>query len=101
MKILLAISLLFCAKLVAVAAQQSSVASQVQVTLTSDFNTWVSITNTRVPEKLHEARLALPPGDYEVLGRRKGYRDVVHVLRLRAGMAPVKANIVCTEKVSD
>jgi hypothetical protein len=101
MKTLFSVSVLFCATLAAFAAQQGSVASQVQVTLTSDFNTWVSITNTRAPEKFHEARLALPQGDYEVVGRRKGYRDVLHVLRLRAGMAPVKASIVCTEKVSD
>lgn len=101
MKIRLSIALLFCANLAAAAAQQNPVASRVQVILTSDFNTWVSISNTRVPEKLREARLALPPGDYEVLGRRKGYRDVVHILRLRAGMAPVRANIVCIEKASD
>lgn len=77
-------------------AQRQSQVSMVQVTLTSDSETWVSIANTRVPQKFHTQTLALEPGTYEVIGQRKGYMDVRRTLQLRAGMAPVTLRIVCT-----
>src|SRR5687767_15177482 len=46
------------------------------VTLLSDRRTSVSITGLRGPRQFSEAVIALPPGDYEVVGTRTGYRTV-------------------------
>lgn len=72
-----------------------------QVTLVSDGVTWVSITNVQPPAKFQTRTISLPPGDYEVLGRRKGYRDVRTSLHVRSGAAPGTVTVVCTESASD
>jgi hypothetical protein len=99
MRSILAISIILCCVVAGIGAQKKSEDVQVQVTLTSDFNTWVGITNTRVPRKFHTLTVTLPPGDYEVVGRRKGYMDVTKALSLRANMAPISLEVVCTVRV--
>jgi tetratricopeptide (TPR) repeat protein len=68
----------------------------VYVTFKSDGNTWVSITNFKQPQKI-ETTLTLPilPGDYEVIGRRKGYRDVLLQLQVRNGTPPPVVTVAC------
>ena len=78
---------------------QAALAAQngpVTVTLKSDGNTWVSIANTRQPEKLESQSIPIMPGDYEIVGRRKGYRDVNMLLQVRKGVPPPVVTIVCT-----
>lgn len=67
----------------------------VEVTFKSDGETWVSITNFRTPSKFKVATMKILPGDYEVLGRRRGYRDVMMVLQVRNGAPPPVVTVAC------
>jgi hypothetical protein len=78
---------------------QAALAEQngpVIVTLKSDGNTWVSITNTRTPEKFESQSIPILPGNYEIVGRRRGYRDVNTLLQVRKGVPEPVMTIVCT-----
>lgn len=68
----------------------------VDVTFKSDGDTWVSITNFRQPSKFETQVYKILPGDYEVIGRRKGYRDVQMLLQVRAGTPPPVVTVTCT-----
>jgi tetratricopeptide (TPR) repeat protein len=68
----------------------------VDVTFKSDGNTWVSITNFRQPGKMDTEVIKILPGDYEVIGRRRGYRDVQMLLQVRAGTPPPVVTVTCT-----
>ncbi len=70
----------------------------VEITLLSDGLTWVSIRNVRSPQTLTTAPVKIFPGNYEVIGRRAGYRDVVVPLVVRAGVSPSVVKVVCTER---
>jgi tetratricopeptide (TPR) repeat protein len=67
----------------------------VDVTFKSDNNTWVSIANYRQPEKFDSRVIRILPGDYQIVGRRKGYRDVQMLLQVRAGTAPPVITVAC------
>jgi hypothetical protein len=68
----------------------------VDVTFKSDGNTWVSITNFKAPQKIESAlAMKIYPGDYEVIGRRKGYRDVLMTLQVRNGTPPPVVTVAC------
>ena len=68
----------------------------VDVTFKSDGNTWVSNTNFRTPSKFETSVIKILPGDYEVIGRRKGYRDVNMLLQVRNGTPPPTVTVACT-----
>ncbi len=68
----------------------------VDVTFKSDGDTWVSITNSRQPEKFDTKVIKILPGDYEVIGRRRGYRDVIMTLQVRNGTPPPTVTVICT-----
>ena len=68
----------------------------VPVVITSDGQTWVSVTNVRQPSKFKSLRLQLPVGEYEIVGRRKGFRDETRTLVVREGVAPPSVSVVCT-----
>jgi RNA polymerase sigma factor (sigma-70 family) len=67
--------------------------------LISDGETWVSITNYRTPSKFTNSTVKMLPGNYQVLGRRKGFRDVEMVLKVRAGVPLAPLTIVCTVSI--
>ena len=67
----------------------------VDVTFKSDGSTCVSIQNFRQPEKIETKVIRMLPGDYDIVGRRKGYRDVVMVLQVRNGTAPPTVMVAC------
>lgn len=67
----------------------------VEVVFKSDGNTWVSIQNFRQPEKFEAKVVKILPGDYEVVGRRKGYRDVNMLLQVRNGTTPPTVTVAC------
>jgi tetratricopeptide (TPR) repeat protein len=67
----------------------------VAVTFKSDGNTWVSITNFRTPTKFDSQVIRILPGDYQVIGRRKGYRDVDMLLQVRNGTPPPTVTVAC------
>jgi len=68
----------------------------VSVTFRSDGETWVSISNFKMLGKMKEETLKILPGDYEVIGRRKGHQDVLLLLQVRNGSMPPVVNVVCT-----
>lgn len=69
----------------------------VEVTFKSDGNTWVSIANFRSPTKLADTLvLKMLPGDYQVKGTRKGYRDVDMLLQIRNGTTPPTVTVACS-----
>jgi hypothetical protein len=78
-------------------SRQGAAQSGEQVTVISDGETWVSITNVRVPEQRKTISYVLPPGEYEVVGRRKGFRDVRQTVRVRKGDGPITLTVICTE----
>jgi RNA polymerase sigma factor (sigma-70 family) len=68
----------------------------VPVTLISDGQTWVSITNARQPEKFTSVTVKLLPGNYQIVGRRKSFRDVEIPLVVRSGMSIAPITVICT-----
>lgn len=68
----------------------------VEVTFKSDGKTWFSITNYRLPSQMETATVKMFPGDYEVVGRRAGYRDVLMLLQVRNGTTPPTVTVACT-----
>jgi tetratricopeptide (TPR) repeat protein len=67
----------------------------VEVTFKSDGKTWVSISNFRQPSQSETFSAKILPGDYEVVGRRKGYRDVIMLLQVRNGNPPPTVTVIC------
>lgn len=70
----------------------------VEVTFKSDGETWVQISSFRAPQKLDNLTIKILPGNYEVVGRRRGYRDVVMLLQVRHGSPPPLVTIACSIK---
>jgi tetratricopeptide (TPR) repeat protein len=67
----------------------------VDVTFKSDGNTHVMISNFRGPKKIDTEVIRMFPGDYEIIGRRKGYSDVHMLLPVRAGTPPPVVTVAC------
>ncbi len=71
-----------------------------EVMLISDRETAVSITGVRTPRKFTTSTLKLPSGDYEVVGTRKGFREVKWLLHVPADLNPVQISVVCFQKTN-
>jgi len=67
----------------------------VDVTFTSDGRTWVSISNYRMLGQFTTTSVKILPGDYEIIGRRKGYQDVLLLLQVRNGAQPPTVAVTC------
>lgn len=72
-----------------------SQSTPVDVTFNSDDRTWVQITNFSMLGQFNSTNVKIYPGDYEVVGRRKGYQDVVMILQVRNGSPPPVVSVVC------
>jgi len=70
----------------------------IAITFNSDDRTWVSISNYRMLGRIKNETVSLPPGDYQVIGRRKNYQDVMILLRVRPNMSTNVVNVICTTK---
>lgn len=68
----------------------------VPVSFTSDNATMVSISGIFEPQKVSSKTVQVPPGDYNVVGRRKGYQDVIMRLIVRAGSTPPVFRVICS-----
>lgn len=68
----------------------------VEVTFKSDGKTWVSIGAFKTPAQFETNTFKIMPGDYEVIGRRKGYRDLKMLLQVRNGSPAPVVNVVCS-----
>ena len=71
----------------------------ISVVITSDQRTDVTVYQVAQFGKMSREDLSLNPGIYTIVGKRKGYRDVQHTLRLLNGAAPGPIHISCTEKI--
>lgn len=71
----------------------------INVEITSDNRTNVTVYRVRQFGKLSSTVLALHPGAYTIVGTRPGYRDVQYNLRLMAGMTPEPIYISCIEEI--
>lgn len=60
----------------------------VEITLVSDNRTYVTIQGVRLLGKFERTSLPILPGNYEIIGRRRGYADVREVIRVR-GEEPI------------
>ena len=67
----------------------------VEVTFKSDGKTYVSIANFRQPTLSENFTVNVLPGDYQVIGRRKGYKDVLMLLQVRNGTPPPTVTVIC------
>lgn len=67
----------------------------VEVTFKSDGKTYVSISNFRQPSQSENFTVKILPGDYQVVGRRKGYKDVLMLLQVRNGTPPPTVTVIC------
>ncbi|HEY0968295.1 MAG TPA: hypothetical protein VGD88_12965 [Opitutaceae bacterium] len=70
----------------------------VDVNFTSDGKTWVSISNYRMLGQFANTSVKILPGDYEIIGRRKGYQDVLLLLQVRNGSQPPTVAVTCNLK---
>ena len=74
-----------------------SQSTPVEVTFKSDGKTWFSITNYRMPSQIDgTVPVKMFPGDYSIVGRRAGYRDVLLLLQVRNGTTPPTVTVECT-----
>lgn len=73
----------------------------VSVPFVSDGKTWVTISGLQLLGKFQSTSVSILPGNYEVIGRRKGYADVREVLRVRAGEPIEPVTIVATKRASN
>ena len=67
----------------------------VDVTFRSDGRTYVSISNFRMLGRFEVQSIKMLPGDYEIVGRRRKYQDVLLVLQVRNGSPPPVVSVVC------
>jgi hypothetical protein len=65
------------------------------VAFKSDGKTWFSIENYRLPSQFESSTIKMLPGDYAIIGRRKGYQDVHILLQVRNGVPPPTVTVVC------
>lgn len=71
----------------------------VHLELTSDNSTQVSVMQVGELGMFQVRRLTLPPGQYTVIGRREGFRDVRYVLELAPGQREMALSVRCTERI--
>lgn len=67
----------------------------VEVTFKGDGRTWVSIGAFKMLGQIETATIRIVPGDYQIIGRRKGYRDVNMLLQVRNGTPPPLVTVTC------
>ncbi len=71
----------------------------VKVTFKGDGKTWISISNYRMLGPIENPeQVNILPGDYEIVGRRKGYQDVQMILQIRNGTPVPDVVVICQYK---
>ena len=74
-------------------------ATPIPIVLASDGLTEVSVYRVGDLGAFTEKELALRPGDYIAVGRRRGFRDVRESFSVRPGVASGPVQVVCTEPI--
>jgi len=78
----------------------SAQSKPVEIYYQSDGKTWVTISNYKLLGKFKGESVKILPGDYEIVGRRKGYEDVILLLQVRAGTPPPTVIVVCDKRLT-
>ncbi|MEO5960126.1 MAG: hypothetical protein ABIZ49_00740 [Opitutaceae bacterium] len=78
----------------ALLAQQTQ---PVDVTFQSDGKTSVRVSGYKMLGQIQTETVKIVPGDYQIVGSRRGYKDVVRVLQVRNGNTPPLVTMVCNE----
>lgn len=73
----------------------------VSVAFVSDTKTWVTVSGVQLLGKFTATTVNLLPGNYEVIGRRKGYADVREFIRVRAGEIIEPVTVIATKRSSN
>jgi hypothetical protein len=60
----------------------------------------VTLSNYKLLGKIKSESVKILPGNYEVLGRRKGFQDVILELQVRQGTPPPTVMVVCDKKLT-
>lgn len=115
-ELLVSVALAFAAAVACSAAEPSKQGAEppvhqaptalTEVTVVSDGESWVSIKDAKWqpgsgrwaenPQKYKGTELwQLPPGDYEVIARRKGFREVRKIIHVKSGDSSVTVHAVC------
>jgi hypothetical protein len=71
----------------------------IQVTLISDNQTQVSVYRVGDLGSFTATELALKPGNYTVIGQRRGYRDVRQPFNELPGNETGPITIICSERI--
>jgi hypothetical protein len=72
---------------------------KVPVEITSDSSTQVFVATLGELGVFVRREVELPPGQYTVIGRREGFRDVRRELTIMPGQRRVSVSIQCTERI--
>ncbi|MFT7242683.1 MAG: tetratricopeptide (TPR) repeat protein [Candidatus Azotimanducaceae bacterium] len=72
---------------------------EVNVILSSDNRTDVTVYKVGQYGKISEVQLSLIPGIYTFVGKRSGYRDVYQEIHIKGDTNPVRIELSCTEKI--
>lgn len=72
----------------------------VQVTFVSDGRTYVTIQGVRILGKFTRTVVPVLPGNYEIVGRRKGYEEVREMIRIRAADGVPPVTVVANRRTS-
>ena len=72
----------------------------VEIVFTSDGSTWVSVSGYKMLGKFKGEYIEnFLPGNYRVVGRRKGYQDILFEVRVRSGNTLPVINVVCNDRI--
>jgi len=71
----------------------------ITIALSSDNQTEVTVYKIEQLGKFKQTQMTLNPGEYTIVGRRRGYRDVSQTITLLPGDTPDPILIRCTERI--
>jgi tetratricopeptide (TPR) repeat protein len=80
-------------------ARLDALTVKVRVQISSDNSTTVSVAPVGDLGVFTQRELELPPGEYAVIGRREGYRDVRRELNISPGQQQASVTVQCTETI--
>jgi hypothetical protein len=73
----------------------------VEVTFTSDGFTAVEVRPSKPLGKFTEKTVKMLPGNYQVVGKREGFQDVIFPLELRNGTSSPVLFVACTSSAKE
>jgi hypothetical protein len=82
-------------RVTALQAALEAQSSPVELTFASDDQTVVSVIGEKLLGRFVNAELKLPPGNFTVVGRRRGYQEVAMPLQLRQGVPAPTVVVIC------